>query len=100
MPSIRVSLDFISQYDLELLKRIPDYDGLLRLIASAIFKSPSEWTEPQDAIVDTGAHTSILPKWLWTRIEKRVITSYYVRGLVPDPKCQMKVSVAWISGLF
>ena len=94
MLSIRVNLDFISQYDLELLKRIPDYNGMLRLAGLVIFKSSLGWTDPQDAIIDTGAHTSILPKWVWTLIEKQVTGSYYVRGLVPDPKCKMNVDVA------
>lgn len=82
---------------MEILQKIPGYNGLLRLVGYAIFKTPTGWTELEDVIIDTGAHTSILPRWLWIEIEREKIADHYVRGLVPKEECIMDVEVAWVT---
>lgn len=87
MRYIRVDLDFIHKHDPELLRRIPEYGSLLRLVWLAAFKTHSGWAAPQRGVIDTGAHTSVLPRRTWIVIEKQGISGYYVRGLVPKPEC-------------
>jgi len=38
---------------------------VVRLIAGARFKKADGWTEPHDAIVDTGAPLSVIPESIW-----------------------------------
>ena len=99
MPSIRVNLYFENDYDNELLSKLPDYDGLLRLKGTVTFRKLQGWTEVLHAIIDTGAHTSTLPKWLWSEIERTKLTDHHVRGLVPGKECVMDVEVAWVRAM-
>ncbi|MCS4540933.1 MAG: hypothetical protein HY929_01210 [Euryarchaeota archaeon] len=96
--SIRVNLAFVKQFDVELLKKVPDYDGLLRLVCDISFKTTKGWTEAEDAIIDTGAHTSLLPLSLWQELDVKIISDHYVRGLVPKPECKIDVKVGWVTG--
>ncbi|KPV62161.1 MAG: hypothetical protein AOA65_2053 [Candidatus Bathyarchaeota archaeon BA1] len=97
--SIRVKLDFIHQYDSELLRRFPDYDGLLRLVCFAKFKTKNGWSGARDAIIDTGAHTSILPLSVWEPLDAQILGDYFVRGLVPKKECVLEVKVGWLTGI-
>ncbi len=89
----------MNQYDTELIKRIPDYGGLLRILCDARFKTPQGWTEARYTIMDTGAHTSLLPLSLWKKLETNILADYFVRGLVPNKECKMDVKVGWITGV-
>lgn len=99
LPSIRVNLDFVEQYDLELLRRLPDFGGLLRLVGTVRFKTKDDWSEARDAIIDTGAHTSILPLSVWGTLDAQILGDYFVRGLVPKKECIMKVRIGSITGV-
>jgi hypothetical protein len=94
---IRVNLTLLKQFDIELLKKVPNYDELLRVIGWIQFKASKSWTEPSRAIIDTGAHTSLLPLSLWKEIDAEIISDHYVRGLVPKPECKIDVKVGWVS---
>ena len=90
---IRVQLSFIKLFDFELLEKFPDYNSLLRLVCRARFRTKNGFTEARHAIVDTGAHTSILPLSLWKRLDIKIMGEHYVRGLVPRKECFMNVKV-------
>lgn len=60
-----------------------DYGGLLRIIANIRFKTLNGWTEARKAILDTGAHTSLIPLSLWKKVETKILADYFVKGLVP-----------------
>jgi len=93
---IRVNIDFIKQYDPELLKKYPDYNGLLRVVSTIVLKTKSGWSKPRFAIIDTGAHTSILPLTVWEEADAEVIGEYFVRGLVPKEECILPVKIGWV----
>lgn len=95
--SIKIKLTLLRQYDVELLKKIPDYGELIRIIGWVRFKAPNGWTEPNRAIIDTGAHTSLLPLSLWQELDVKIISDHYVRGLVPKPECKIDVKIGWIT---
>ncbi len=96
--SIKVNLRIVNEYDLGLTKRIPDCDGLLRILCDVRFKTPNGWTEAEYAIVDTGAHTSLLPSSLWKELGVQILADYFVRGIVPKKECTLEVQVGWVKG--
>ncbi|MEM3608295.1 MAG: hypothetical protein QW238_05480, partial [Candidatus Bathyarchaeia archaeon] len=51
------------------------------------------------AIIDTGAHTSILPLTVWEEAYVELIGDYYVRGLVPKEECILPVKIGWVHGI-
>ncbi len=83
---------------MKLLKKIPDYGILLRIICWIQFKKAEGWTKLFPAIVDTGAHTSLIPLSLWQGLKTEIISDHYVRGLVPKPECKIDVKVGWVTG--
>ena len=97
--STKVNLFFRRLYDFELLEKLPDYDGLLRLSCIMRFKTRDGWTELKNVIIDTGAHTTLIPLSLWKRLDVEILTEHYVRGLVPDEKCKVDVKVGWVKGV-
>ncbi|MFX1521131.1 MAG: hypothetical protein ACFFCD_14560 [Promethearchaeota archaeon] len=93
-----MNLSLIKLSDVELLAKIPDYGKLLRIACWVQFKAANGWYAPQYAIIDTGAHTSLLPLSLWQELEVRMVTNHYVRGLVPKKECTIDVKVGWVVG--
>ena len=68
---------------------------IIRLIASVRFIG-SEGTplEPIDAIVDTGAHTSVLPLKLWKQLAVEIDEEDVTLGGINDrPECQIPASL-------
>lgn len=97
--SIRVNIDFIKQYDPELLRKYPDYDGFLRIISTITLKTKSGWSKPRMAIIDTGAHTSILPLTVWEESDVEILGDYFVRGVVPKKECVLPVKIGWVRAM-
>jgi len=78
--------------------KIPDYGVLLRIVCWIWFRKAEGWTRLFLAIVDTGAHTSLIPLSLWRELKTEIISDHYVRGLVPKPECKIDVKVGWVVG--
>lgn len=97
--SIRVKLFFRKIYDLDLLRKLPDYNSLLRLSCIMKFKTKDGWTELKNAIVDTGAHTTLIPLSLWKRLQVNLLADHHVRGLVPKEECKLAVKVGWVAAV-
>lgn len=96
--SIKVNLRIVNEYDFELINRIPDYDGLIRILCDIRFKTVNGWAIAESAIIDTGAFTSLLPLSLWEELEVEILADYFVRGLVPKKDCKIDVKIGWIKG--
>lgn len=79
-----------------MLKEIPDYGGLFRIWCVVKFKSNDGWVERRNALIDTGAHTTIIPLALSKEIKNEIIGEYLVKGLVAKEGCAIPVKVAWI----
>ncbi|MBM3241201.1 hypothetical protein FJZ31_33375 [Candidatus Poribacteria bacterium] len=53
-----------------------------RLIALASFPMlKGEWTEPEDAIIDTGSHISVIPRYIWTNVHHSFISDKTEMGI-------------------
>jgi len=79
-----------------LLRKIPDYGGLFRVWCIVKLKGGENWTPIKDALIDTGAHTTIIPSSLSEQIEKEVLGDHSVKGLVAKEECALPVKVAWV----
>ncbi len=84
---IKIKLAFIYHYDGELTKRFPDYKELLRIVGLSKFKTEKGWSRARDAIIDTGAFTSLLPQSIWESLQVIILGDYFVRGLIPKKEC-------------
>lgn len=51
------------------------------------------------AIVNTGAHTSVLPFTVWREADVMILGDHSVRGLVPREECVLEVKVARLTGV-
>ncbi|RLG25866.1 hypothetical protein DRN76_02165 [Methanosarcinales archaeon] len=91
-----IRLSFIRWKDEDLEDLIPGYGTLLRVMAKVRFKTPFGYTKPYDAVVDTGAHTSLLPLEIWQDLETKILADYEVRGVAPKPECKVDVKVSKI----
>lgn len=45
----------------------------------------------ETAIVDTGAHISVLPFFIWKELDAEILAEHYMSGVVPDKKIPVNV---------
>ncbi|MEE9151490.1 MAG: hypothetical protein V3U20_06635 [Thermoplasmata archaeon] len=75
------------------MNNIPDYGGLIRVFSLVKFMRREGWSETYRALIDTGAHTSVIPKYIWRSSEHKIMGAYEVHGLVPNEECKMDVKI-------
>lgn len=95
----KIRLSFRKMRDIELEKMLPDYGHIIRLICSVKFKTPHDWTKIHNAIVDTGAHTSVIPLEIWQDIETNILLDYQMRGIVPKEECKVPIKIAKVKAI-
>ena len=71
---------------------------LYRLVARVRFRTARGWSEPQPAIVDTGAPYSLIPLSLWPALRVDPLCKLPVRGLVPGRHAELDATLARVSG--
>ncbi|NQE05705.1 hypothetical protein C5S32_07535 [ANME-1 cluster archaeon GoMg1] len=76
-----------------------DYGELVRLSILIRFKTESGWSKLYEAIIDTGAHTSVIPRYIWEGIYAEEKANHFVQGIVPKEECSLPVKVSIISGV-
>lgn len=76
-----------------------DYGELVRLSILIRFKTRSGWSKLYEAIIDTGAHTSVIPKYIWEGIYVDERVDHSVQGIVPKEECSLPVKVSIIRGV-
>lgn len=91
--SIRIRLHFSKALDLELIEKNIEI-WLRRITIQVSFKKPRDWTQPYEAIIDTGAPVSILPPAIWQEIEKEILGEYKIQGIVPKKDSYLPVKIA------
>ena len=71
---------------------------VIRLKGLASFlNQDGKWAKLHAAIIDTGAHTSVLPEKVWKVAERKVIVDYELRGINPRPECAIPAQLAEIT---
>lgn len=69
-------------------KEIDKYT-IVRLKCGVQFKTKLGWTQPYSAIVDTGAHTSVIPLSLWKELVHEKIKPYKIFGISKQDGCSI-----------
>lgn len=92
--SIRVRLHYSNALDLELIEKNIEV-WLRRVTVQISFKKLRGWTEPYEAIIDTGAPVSIIPPAIWQEIEKEILVEgHRIQGIVPKKDSFLLVKIA------
>lgn len=94
----RIEAFFVTGIDKELDKMLSarghkNRGQVIRIYCRIIFKTGSGWTKPFPAIIDTGAHTSLVPFDIWSICKTKILVNHHVRGLVPKKECKIDVQV-------
>lgn len=88
----KVNLYFETFTHKDLESKIKGYQ-IIRLKTTVKLKTFTGWSKIYDAIVDTGAHTSVIPQGIWKRIEKKIVTEHSMQGLSIKPECAISVII-------
>lgn len=72
---------------------------IVRLNCFIKFKTADGWTAELKAIVDTGAHTTLIPLSIWRDIEFESIMRYKIRGLANREECAIPVIIGRVRGI-
>lgn len=94
--STNVELYFGSYENLEIKEFLTDYQTI-RLEGLISFKTSEGWTDPEIALLDTGAPLSVIPYPLWKNIIHKKITDYEIHGIVPKKECKIPAFIAEVS---
>jgi hypothetical protein len=76
-----------------------EYGELIRLSILIQFKMETGWSELYEAIIDTGAHTSVIPKYIWEESYTEEKADHSVQGIVPKKECSLPVKVSTVRGI-
>ncbi|MFQ6062939.1 MAG: hypothetical protein ACE5J9_07165 [Methanosarcinales archaeon] len=78
----------------ELLNKLPDYGGISRIITLIKFKtSLGEWSKSYEALIDTGAHISVIPSNIWISTRYEWLATHKMYGIVPREECELPVDI-------
>jgi hypothetical protein len=94
--STRVNLFFETLKDIEIDKLINNYK-IIRLKCGIQFKTKKGWTKPYSCIIDTGAHTSVIPLSIWKKLVYKTTGDYKMYGLSKKEECSVPVSIGKIT---
>ncbi|HDS45258.1 MAG TPA: hypothetical protein ENN68_04070 [Methanomicrobia archaeon] len=82
-----IRLFFESFTDKEIEERVGEDYEIIRLTSHIRFRTPTGWSKIYDAIVDTGAHTPVIPFNIWNDLDIDVMANYELKGLNPRREC-------------
>jgi len=81
--------------DIELENKIPNLKPLVRLFSKIKFNGSEI---PEDGLIDTGAHISVIPFYIWKKLNVDVVAEHKMSGAVPDKI--LPVNVGYVKGKF
>ncbi len=73
---------------------------LLRVYAHMQFKLKDTWGPIEHGLIDTGAHTSVLPESIWKNIQFEIIGQHVLKGVLIKKECEIPVKIAKITAKF
>lgn len=77
---MRVNLFFTESFSTDLEAKVQGIE-FIRLRAAVRFKTNSGWSDIYDAIVDTGAPISLIPDFIWKKIQITELADHSVGGV-------------------
>ncbi len=73
---------------------------IIRLKCGVQFRKKNGWTQPYSAIIDTGAHTSVIPLSLWKELSYVPKGKHKIFGLSKKEECSLVGELAEIALIF
>ena len=87
--SIKINLEINREIrDKELELKIIGFKPLIRIFGKIKFQNLGL---PEDTLIDTGAHISLIPFQLWKDLDVRVIAQHHMGGVVPEKNIPVNV---------
>lgn len=71
---------------------------VVRLMCSIRFKTLKGWTRPFRGVIDTGAHTTLLPLSLWKQLLCKSIKKTLIQGIAAREECSIPVIIGKVYG--
>jgi len=97
--STGIELYFDRGTDPDLERKINGKGYVIRLMSSVVFSGKKGWIGPYSAIVDTGAHISVIPRRIWSSSDTTVLSDHSMSGIVPIDECSIPVLVGEIDAM-
>lgn len=94
MPRIKLYFEIFRDKNIE--KKIKNFD-IIRLKCRVLFKKEERWSDLYPAIIDTGAHTSVIPFSIWKNIQHIEITNHKIMGLSKKEESSVPVIIGKIT---
>lgn len=94
MARVNLFFDLIRDGDIE---KIIKNHNIIRLKCAVQFKSKTGWSQPYSAIVDTGAHTSLLPLSIWKYLIYEKSGEYRMFGIAKNDECGIPVEIGKVT---
>ncbi len=92
---MKIQLSFSTEPVIDAKSEVELHKGI-RLLTVVQFRTIETWSDPQIAIVDTGAPISLVPPKIWTKCSINTLGETELRGVIPKKECIMSVKVAKI----
>jgi predicted aspartyl protease len=89
-----VRLFFRVYRDKDLENKVQGLD-IIRLKALIRFKTPGGWTNPYEALVDTGAPLTLIPPFIWEKLQWTKLADHATGGIAGGA---VSVQVARVTG--
>ena len=87
--SIKINLEINREIrDKELELKITNFKPLIRIFGKIKFQNLGL---PEDVIIDTGAHISLIPFQLWKDLDVHIIAQHHIGGVVPEKNIPVNV---------
>ncbi len=93
---MRVNLFFDTFKNKDLEKVIGKHD-IIRLKCYIQFKQEDDWSEVYEAIVDTGAHTTVIPLSIWKEIKYKKLGEHHIFGISNKPECAISSDIGEVT---
>jgi|SRR3989344_1794931 len=88
---VKINGFFETFLDKELYNKLQKRSKVIRVNCIIKFKTKNGFSEPYPAIIDTGAHTSVIPLEAWQTSEHQIFGEHHIAGLVPGVIFDVKV---------
>ena len=93
---LRINLFFEKFSDKEILQKIKNHE-VIRLKGMLQFKSRNGWTKPYQAVIDTGAHTSVIPISSWENVNHEKFGEYKMFGISKNQACSISAEIGKVT---
>ena len=74
--STKIGLRFEKSKDTDLERKLKRNGCVIRLTSDVVFRGKSVWIGPYSAIVDTGAHISVIPRRIWSKSDVKIFAAW------------------------